>query len=308
MWATGIKGSDINLPKGPLMNTPEPLAFAAGAARGSTALGRHRLDLSRRRTQWPTVTAVIPTLNEADNLRWLLPRLTAVDEVVIVDGESTDGTVEIARLLRPDAVIIVEPPAGKGTAMRTGMAAATCDVLIFLDADGSMDPAEFDAFLALICRGFDLVKGSRYACGGGSDDLTALRSSGNKWLTRLANMLYRGGWSDLCYGYVAIRHSAVDRLELKATGFEIETEMCVNAVRAGLRMAEVASYESNRRHGESNLNTFRDGWRVLKTMVRLRLQGRLGPLEQVQPLEPVPSWRAAALAHAVPVQDGAQGG
>lgn len=269
------------------------------------------MDLSRRRTQWPTVTAVVPTLNEADNLRWLLPRLTAVDEVVIVDGESTDGTVEIARLLRPDAVILVEPPTGKGTAMRTGMAAASSDVLIFLDADGSMDPAEFDAFLALICRGFDFVKGSRYACGGGSDDLTGLRSTGNKWLTRLANMLYRGGWSDLCYGFVAMRRSAVDRLELTSTGFEIETEMCVNAVRAGLRIAEVASHESNRRHGESNLNTFRDGWRVLKTMIKLRFRGRLGETERSQPLEPVPSWRAAArgtaLAHALPAQDGAPG-
>jgi glycosyltransferase involved in cell wall biosynthesis len=302
------------------MNNPEPLTGTLPPSRAA-ALGRHRLALSQRRTQWPTVTAVIPTLNEADNLRWLLPRLAAVDEVVIVDGESTDGTADIARLLRPDAVIIEEPPTGKGTAMRTGMAAATCDVLIFLDADGSMDPAEFDAFLALICRGFDFVKGSRYACGGGSDDLTGLRSIGNKWLTRLANGLYRGGWTDLCYGYVAMRSNVVDRLRLTSTGFEIETEMCVNAVRAGLRMAEVASYESNRRNGESNLNTFRDGWRVLKTMVRLRFQGRLEEPERTQPctplvmphpapVEPIGRWTAArgtALAHALPAQDGAQG-
>lgn len=281
------------------MNT-QPVVISA--PRGAT-LSRHRLDLARRRTQWPTVTAVIPTLNEADNLRWLLPRLTSVDEVVIVDGQSSDGTAEIARLLRPDATIIVEPPTGKGTAMRTGMAAATSEVLIMLDADGSMDPAEFDAFLALLCRGFDFVKGSRYACGGGSDDLTGLRSAGNKWLTRLANGLYRGGWSDLCYGYVGIRRSAVDRLALKSTGFEIETEMCVNAVRAGLKMAEVASHESNRRHGESNLNTFRDGWRVLRTMVRLRFAGRLTTVEVTQPVEVLSPWRTAAFA----AGDGAQG-
>jgi glycosyltransferase involved in cell wall biosynthesis len=288
------------------MNIPEPLTLAAGATRTAPALTRHRFDSSRHRTQWPTVTAVIPTLNEADNLRWLLPRLTAVDEVVIVDGESTDGTIEITRLLRPDAVIIVEPPTGKGTAMRVGMAAATSEVLIMLDADGSMDPAEFDAFLALICRGFDFVKGSRYACGGGSDDLTGLRSVGNKALTGLANSLYRTNWSDLCYGYVAVRRSAVERLALKSTGFEIETEMCVNAIRAGLRMAEVASHESNRRHGESNLNTFRDGWRVLRTMVKLRFQGKLNEsVDLIQPLEPAAlSWRTAAFAHAV--QDGAQ--
>ncbi|HXA59202.1 MAG TPA: glycosyltransferase family 2 protein [Streptosporangiaceae bacterium] len=281
------------------MNT-QPVVISA--PRGA-ALSRHRLDLARRRTQWPTVTAVIPTLNEADNLRWLLPRLTSVDEVVIVDGQSSDGTAEIARLLRPDATIIVEPPTGKGTAMRTGMAAATSEVLIMLDADGSMDPAEFDAFLALLCRGFDFVKGSRYACGGGSDDLTGLRSVGNKWLTRLANGLYRGGWSDLCYGYIGIRRSAVDRLALKSTGFEIETEMCVNAVRAGLKMAEVASHESNRRHGESNLNTFRDGWRVLRTMLRLRFAGRLTTVEVTQPVEVLSPWRTAAFA----AGDGAQG-
>ncbi|HEX2313976.1 MAG TPA: glycosyltransferase family 2 protein [Thermomonospora sp.] len=240
------------------------------------ALGhRHRLELTGRRMQWPTVTAVIPTLNEADNLRWLMPRLTAVDEIVIVDGESTDGTVEVALAIRPDAKIIVEPPRGKGAAMRTGMAAATSELIIMLDADGSMDPAEFDAFLALLCRGYDFVKGTRYGCGGGSDDLTGLRSLGNRLLTRTANLLYGQNWSDLCYGFVAMRRSAVERLCLRSTGFEIETEMCVNAVRAGLRIAEVPSHETERRYGESNLNTFRDGWRVLRTMVRLRFQGRL---------------------------------
>lgn len=255
------------------MNSPESPVRSVTSVRTSHAARGHRPegpDISPAR---PTVSAVIPTLNEADNLRWLLPRLTGVDEVIIVDGQSTDGSADVARLLRPDAVIISEPPNGKGTAMRTGMAAASCDVIIMLDADGSMDPAEFDSFIALICRGFDFVKGSRYACGGGSDDLTGLRSVGNKWLTKLANLLYRTRWSDLCYGFVALRRSVVHQLRLTSTGFEIETEMCVNAVRAGLRMAEVVSYESDRRFGASNLNTFRDGWRVLKTMVRLRFQG-----------------------------------
>jgi glycosyltransferase involved in cell wall biosynthesis len=260
------------------MNSSEPLVRSGIAVRGPAAPSWSpaevpAIELADR----PTVSVVIPTLNEAENLRWLLPRLTGIDEVVIVDGNSTDGTAEVARLLRPDAVIISEPPSGKGTAMRTGMAAASCDVIIMVDADGSMDPAEFDSFVALIRRGFDFVKGSRYACGGGSDDLTGLRRAGNRCLTKLANLLYRTHWSDLCYGFVALRRPVVDRLRLTSTGFEIETEMCVNAVRAGLRMAEVVSHESDRRFGVSNLNTFRDGWRVLKTMVRLRFQGALEP-------------------------------
>ncbi|MFC5746816.1 glycosyltransferase family 2 protein [Actinomadura rugatobispora] len=271
----------------------ESHAHAEGAPRAAR-LGRapDRSPAHRTARRWPTVTAVVPTLNEADNLRWLLPRLAAVDEIVIVDGQSTDGTVEFVLSVRPDARIIVEPPTGKGSAMRTGMAAASSEMIIMLDADGSMDPAEFDAFLALLCRGYDFVKGTRYGCGGGSDDLTGLRRLGNSALTALANALYRQHWSDLCYGYVAMRRDAVERLRLESTGFEIETEMCVNAVRAGLRIAEVVSHETERRHGESNLNTWRDGWRVLKTMVRLRFRGALEPLPgdgAPAPAEPSPS-------------------
>jgi glycosyltransferase involved in cell wall biosynthesis len=289
------------------MNSSEPLVRTVTPMHTPHTVHGHRPEIPDVRPDRPTVSAVIPTLNEAENLRWLLPRLTMVDEVIIVDGQSTDGSADIARLLRPDAVIISEPPSGKGTAMRTGMAAASCDVIIMLDADGSMDPAEFESFLALICRGFDFVKGSRYACGGGSDDLTGLRRAGNRLLTRLANVLYRTSWSDLCYGFVALRRSAVHQLSLRSTGFEIETEMCVNAVRAGLRMAEVASHESDRRFGVSNLNTFRDGWRVLKTMVRLRFQGTIDasdPMTITRP-DPLPtSWTATALVASEPQQAG----
>lgn len=279
------------------MQTPDSVR-AVGVTRAAPlahqrAGRRHEGPGSIRR--WPTVTAVIPTLNEADNLRWLMPRLTAVDEIVIVDGQSTDGTVEVALAVRPDARIIIEPPTGKGTAMRTGMAAASGEMIIMLDADGSMDPAEFDSFLALLCRGYDFVKGTRYGCGGGSDDLTGLRRLGNSCLTGLANRLYGQNWSDLCYGYVAMRRDAVHRLALESTGFEIETEMCVNAVRAGLRIAEVASHETERRHGESNLNTWRDGWRVLKTMVRLRFAGPLRPARALVQAEPI-ALRAAAFS------------
>ncbi|MEV0402921.1 glycosyltransferase family 2 protein [Actinoallomurus sp. NPDC050550] len=248
------------------MHEPDSL-HRAGVRSGALL---HHLDAARHRASWPTVTAVIPTLNEADNLRWLLPRLSGVDEVIVVDGESSDETVDVTRRLRPDAVVISQPPAGKGAAMRAGFQAATSDVIVAIDADGSMDPKEIDAFVALICCGFDVVKGSRYCVGGGSDDLTRLRRAGNLWLTRLANMLYGVRWTDLCYGYIALRRSVVDRLGLAADGFEIETELCVNAITTGLRIAEIPSHEFDRRSGVSKLNARRDGLRVLRTMVRRR--------------------------------------
>src|SRR5512132_1544972 len=84
---------------------------------------------------WRTrLSVVIPAVNEADNLRWLLPQLSAVDEVIVVDGESTDGTECIVRELCPHATLVRQPPRGKGAALRAGFAAATGDVVVMLDA------------------------------------------------------------------------------------------------------------------------------------------------------------------------------
>lgn len=226
---------------------------------------------SERRTR---VSVVIPAYNEAENLRWLLPQLANVDEVIVVDGESPDGTGDVVRELCPHATVVRQRPRGKGAALRAGFAAATGDVIVMIDADGSMDPLEIESFVTLIARGFDIVKGSRHSCGGGSEDLTFIRSAGNRLFVRLANLLYRTGWSDLCYGYIALRRSAIHQLRLHSDGFEIETEICVHAVTAKLAVAEVPSYELNRRSGVSNLHPLRDGWRVLKVLIRNRLRQR----------------------------------
>ena len=226
---------------------------------------------SERRT---CISVVIPAYNEAENLRWLLPQLATVDEVIVVDGESTDGTGDVVRELCPHATLIRQRPRGKGAALRAGFAAATGDVIVMIDADGSMDPLEIESFVTLIARGFDIVKGSRHSCGGGSEDLTFIRGIGNRLFVRLANLLYGTGWSDLCYGYIALRRSAIHQLHLHSDGFEIETEICVHAVTAKLAVAEVPSYELNRRSGVSNLHPLRDGWRVLRVLIRNRLRQR----------------------------------
>jgi glycosyltransferase involved in cell wall biosynthesis len=226
-------------------------------------------------SMWGTrVSVVIPAFNEAANLRWLLPQLATVDEVIVVDGESTDGTEDVVRELCPHATLLRQRPRGKGAALRAGFAAATGDVVVMIDGDGSMDPLEIDTFVALIARGFDVVKGSRHSCGGGSADLTFIREVGNRVFVQLANALYRTGWSDLCYGYIALRRSALDRLRLHSDGFEIETEICVHAVTGDLAVAEVPSYELSRRSGVSHLHPVRDGWRVLKVLLRNRLRRR----------------------------------
>jgi len=219
--------------------------------------------------QWPTVSVIIPTLNEAKNLPHILPYIPKwVHEVIIVDGRSKDDTIAVARQLLPSVRIVLETRKGKGAALRRGFQEATGEVIAMLDADGSMLPREIYSYVSNLLVGADFVKGSRFLQGGGTDDMSLLRALGNYGLTQMVNVLFGSRYSDLCYGYCAFWRHHLDALSLESDGFEIETEMNIHAIRAGLKIAEVPSFEYDRIFGESNLNTWKDGWRVLKTIIR----------------------------------------
>jgi glycosyltransferase involved in cell wall biosynthesis len=229
------------------------------------------------------ISVVIPARNEGDNIAWVLQRIPAfVDEIVIVDGRSTDNTVEVARHVRPDIVVVSDNGLGKGDAMRVGGMAARGSIIVMIDADGSMDPGEIERYVEPLAQEYDFVKGSRFLKGGGTSDMTYLRKVGHRGLLTLANVMYGSNWTDLCYGFCAFRRSAFEELALDADGFEIETQMVVRATRMALRIAEVPSFEYPRRSGLSQLNTFRDGWRVLGTILgeRVRRQSRRMAEEQ----------------------------
>ncbi len=240
------------------------------------------------------VSLVVPARNEARNLSTVLTAVPdCVDEVILVDGNSSDATVAMAMLCRPDVRVIGQDGPGKGAALRAGFRAATGEVIVMMDADGSMSAAEIPHFLWYLDHGFDLVKGSRFVAGGGSTDITALRRAGNRALLSTVNLLYGAQLSDLCYGFCAFRRCWLESLNLQSTGFEIETEITVQALRAGLRVTEVPSFELPRRTGQSGLRTFRDGWRVLRTVARhRRLDGEPvgvspGPVAHALPAGPV---------------------
>jgi len=230
--------------------------------------------LRRAITTDATTSVVIPTLNEAANLPHVLERLPAfVDEVVIVDGHSIDDTIAVARGIRPDVRVVLQDARGKGNALACGFAAAASDIIVMLDADGSNDPAEIPQFVAALLEGNDFAKGSRFALGGRSNDITPLRREGNHALTLLVNILFGTRYSDLCYGYNAFWRLCLPHMQVTCAGFEVETLINVRVARAGLRVVEVPSVEHKRLHGEGNLSVVRDGLRILRTILTERLRG-----------------------------------
>jgi glycosyltransferase involved in cell wall biosynthesis len=242
---------------------------SAHRTNGNGRIGR------RRSSFWLTVSVVIPTLNEAQNLRHVLPRIPNwVDQVVLVDGGSKDRTVEVARTLLPEVRVVRELRPGKGVALRAGFRVARGDIIVTLDADGSNDPAEIPAFVGCLLAGADFAKGSRFAQGGGTTDMPLIRRVGNWGLQRLVRVAFGGRYSDLCYGYNAFWRHVLPVLDGDADGFEIETLMNVRVLAAGMRVTEVPSNEGPRIHGRSHLRTFPDGVRVLRTIIRERRRSR----------------------------------
>jgi len=250
-----------------------------------TSLSR-TIDLTARPRRAPRVSVIVPTRNEAANLPAVFSAIPAEYEVVVVDGHSTDGTLEVAARLRPDAVLLTQTRRGKGNAMACGFAAATGDILVMLDADGSADPLEIPRFVRALEEGADFAKGTRFAAGGGSSDITRLRRLGNKALNGIVNTVYRTSYSDLCYGYNAFWRHCLPVLELApgatgdemlwGDGFEIETLINCRFAAAGVRIVEVPSYERDRIYGESNLRAVSDGFRVLRTLRTEYARSRAG--------------------------------
>ncbi|HEX8075828.1 MAG TPA: glycosyltransferase family 2 protein [Thermoleophilaceae bacterium] len=237
------------------------------------------------------MSVVIPTLNEARNLPAVIVALPPhIHELIVVDASSRDGTVAIARQGWPGVRVIHQAGRGKGDALALGLAAASGDVIVTLDGDGSTDPAEIPRFVAALTAGAHFAKGSRFLAGGGSDDLTRVRRFGARYLTTLVNLLFRTRYTDLCYGYNAFWRECVDHMTLTAKGFEVETLMNISAARSGLVVTEVPSYERARVHGTSNLKVFRDGFRVLRTIVLQRLAPRPSPTPSAAAATPFPKF------------------
>jgi len=223
----------------------------------------------------PPVSVVIPAMNEAENLPYVFKTLPDwIHEVVLVDGNSTDNTVEVAREVWPGVKVVPQQGKGKGDALITGFEACTGDIIVMVDADGSADGHEIVSYVSALVSGADFAKGSRFANGGGTDDMTLIRKLGNWALCTTVNRKFGARYTDLCYGYNAFWRHCLDKIDLDCTGFEVETLMNIRVVKAGLKVQEIPSHEYLRIHGASNLRAVRDGLRVLKVILKERSNRR----------------------------------
>jgi glycosyltransferase involved in cell wall biosynthesis len=252
-----------------------------------------------------SVSVIIAAMNEAENLPHVFASLpTWVHEVVLVDGRSTDDTVAVARRLRPDVNVVIQTGCGKGDALLAGFGASRGDIIVAMDADGSTDGREIVRFVTALAAGADFVKGSRFASGGGSADLTFTRKFGNRVLGALVNRLFGTSYTDLCYGYNAFWARHLETMALDCAGFEVETVMNIRAAEAGLVVHEVPSFEHKRVFGVSNLHIVMDGFRIARVIVREwrlhRRAARSGPEALVVPepaFGPVPAQAMGAVAN-----------
>ena len=216
----------------------------------------------------PRVTVIVPTFNDADNLPEILPWIPDwVSEVILVDGHSTDGTVEAALSLRPDIKIQMRKKTGKDNTPTEVFRSAVGDIIIMLNSDGSTDPAEIPAFVGALMAGADFAKGSRFLQGGGAFRMSFFCKVGNIGFVQLARLLFSGKYTDLLCGYIAFWARVLPMIQVDSDVPELQTTMSIRALRNGLRITEVPSFESTRLSSSQRFKSFPDGWSILKMLL-----------------------------------------
>ena len=201
------------------------------------------------------ISVLICTLNEAANLPYVLPKIPDwVDEILLVDAHSVDGTAEIAKKLCPRIRVLYQAGKGKGDALKLGISAAKGEIIITIDADGETPPEYIADFIKPLLDGYDFAKGSRLFRKRPSK-MPGYRWFGNKVLTLTCNILYGTHFSDICCGYNSFWKQEFLKLDLSygksEIGCSMEQQMIVRAQKAGMKIKEVPINSEGRIAGSS---------------------------------------------------------
>jgi glycosyltransferase involved in cell wall biosynthesis len=219
---------------------------------------------------YPTISVVICTLNEEHNLCNVLPKIPKwIHEVIIVDGHSTDNTVQVAKNILPEIRLVNQPDTGKDNAMKYGFKKSTGEIIVTLDADGSTDPTQIPDFVALLLEGYDFVKGSRFLKV--NPVMPIHRNIGNKILADFTNLLFGTRYTDVCCGYNAFWRKCLEKIDLSSNGFDYEPVLYAKITKAGLKVAELQCTDRGRIHGDSKLPMPTQGLKAVLAIVKQRL-------------------------------------
>ncbi|MBI4329084.1 MAG: glycosyltransferase family 2 protein [Chloroflexi bacterium] len=221
-----------------------------------------------------TSSLVVLTFNEVDGMRQVMPQVdhTWVEEIVIVDGGSTDGTLEEAQRQGLRAVIQEKP--GRGEAFRVGLRHSTGDIIVYFSPDGNERPGDIPILLGKMGEGYDMVIASRFGKDSRSEDATWITRLGNWAFTTGVNLFFGAHVTDAVNGLRAVTRPCMEDLATTAVHFEIEMEMTIRAAKKGYRIGEIPTVEPPRVGGKPKLNKIVDGLRYSRFFLGQVLSGR----------------------------------
>jgi glycosyltransferase involved in cell wall biosynthesis len=224
------------------------------------------------------ISFLVPVYNERSTVLEVLERLEALGldrQIVVVDDGSTDGTGDVLRkwhAVHPDDVLLHQANAGKGAALRAAIPHVDGDIVVIQDADLEYDPADVPALIEPILRGAaDVVYGSRLSGGRPQRAYLFWHLVGNRFLSLLTGVLYNTTLSDMETGYKAFRSEVLRSLDLRENGFSIEPEITAKVCKQKLRVYQLPISYYGRTYEEGKKITWRDGFRAIWVLLRVRV-------------------------------------
>ena len=217
---------------------------------------------------------IAPTLNEVEAVRAVFPKIKKewLDELIVVDCNSTDGTVEYCR--QNGHFVHQQKSRGYGAGIKEALQITKAEIIIEFPADGNSLPEKIPAIVAKIKEGYDFVIASRYTDGARSHDDDWLTKIGNRIFTAMVNILFGTKYSDVLVGYRAYRREAFNKLNPTASGLEWSVQLPIQFAKTGARHADIGADEPARIGGVRKMRPFKTGWKILMVVLKEFLNGK----------------------------------
>ena len=215
-----------------------------------------------------SVAMIIPTLNEIDGMKQIMPQVNQnwVDEIIVVDGGSTDGTIEEAKKL--GLRIIHQHSRGVGDAYRLGIEATECEYILLFNPDGNHEVKDIPILIKKALEGYDVVHINRFGKTSQSKDPGIITGFGNRMFTFLVNVFFGGHFGDCLDGFKILRKSAIFEMKLDALRENFEQQVCIRVLKQNKKIFEIDGNEPKRIGGERKMDPLYTGYQLSKQIVK----------------------------------------